>query len=115
MLWLRRFRRITWPLVGASRDDQHGASLHHAFKLFDYVKVITNGGPGSATNTLALNIYTVGYTQNDFGLASAEAVVLFAIVASVSSIAVVLLRRGRQQRDPAVLAKPPTARGSRSR
>ena len=35
----------------------------------------------------------VGYTQNDFGLASTEAVVLFAIVASVSSIAVVLLRR----------------------
>ena len=64
-----------------------------AFKLFDYVKVITSGGPGGATNTLALNIYTVGYTQNDFGLASAEAVVLFAIVASVSSLAVILLRR----------------------
>jgi multiple sugar transport system permease protein len=90
---LRRFRRITWPLVAPAVTINTVLLFITAFKLFDYVKVITNGGPGGATNTLALNIYSVGYTQNDFGLASAEAVVLFAIVASVSSIAVVLLRR----------------------
>jgi multiple sugar transport system permease protein len=89
----RRFRRITWPLVAPAVTINTVLLFITAFKLFDYVKVITNGGPGGATNTLALNIYTVGYTQNDFGLASAEAVVLFAIVASVSSLAVILLRR----------------------
>jgi multiple sugar transport system permease protein len=63
------------------------------FKLFDYVKIITDGGPGGATNNMALNIYSVGFTQNAFGLASAQAVVLFVIVAGLSSAAVVLLRR----------------------
>jgi multiple sugar transport system permease protein len=89
----RRFRRITWPLVAPAVTINTVLLLITAFKLFDYVKVITNGGPGASTNTLANNIYSVGYTQNEFGLASAEAVVLFAIVASVSSVAVVLLRR----------------------
>ena len=63
------------------------------FKLFDYVKIITNGGPGGATNNMALNIYSVGFTQNAFGAASAQSVVLFAIVAGLSTLAVLLLRR----------------------
>src|SRR6266446_2706676 len=74
---LRRFRRITWPLVAPAVTINTVLLFITAFKLFDHVKVITNGGPGGATNTLAVNIYTVGFTQNDFGLASAQAVVLF--------------------------------------
>jgi multiple sugar transport system permease protein len=89
----RRFRRIIWPLVAPAVTINTVLLLITGFKLFDYVKVITNGGPGGATNNLALNIYSVGFTQNAFGLASAQAVVLFVIVAGISSAAVVLLRR----------------------
>jgi multiple sugar transport system permease protein len=89
----RRFRRITWPLVAPALTINTVLLFIIGFKLFDYVKVITNGGPGGATNTIANNIYTVGFTQNDFGAASAMAVVLFVIVAGVSSAAVILLRR----------------------
>jgi multiple sugar transport system permease protein len=90
---LRRFRRITWPLVAPAVTINTVLLLIIGFKLFDYVKVITNGGPGTSTNTIANNIYTVGFTQNAFGAASAMAVVLFVIVASVSTAAVILLRR----------------------
>jgi multiple sugar transport system permease protein len=90
---LRRFRQITWPLVAPAVTINTVLLFIIGFKLFDYVKVITNGGPGGATNTIANNIYTVGFTQNDFGAASAMAVVLFVIVAGISSAAVILLRR----------------------
>jgi multiple sugar transport system permease protein len=90
---LRRFRRITWPLIAPAVTICTVLLFITGFKLFDYVKVITNGGPGGTTNTLALNIYSVGFTQNAFGLAAAQAVVLFVIVAGVSTAAVVLLRR----------------------
>jgi multiple sugar transport system permease protein len=90
---LRRFRRITWPLIAPAVTINTVLLFIIGFKLFDYVKVITDGGPGGATNTIANNIYTVGFTQNDFGAASAMAVVLFVIVAGVSSAAVILLRR----------------------
>ena len=89
----RRFRRITWPLVAPAVTINTVLLLITGFKLFDYVKIITNGGPGGSTNNMALNIYSVGFTQNAFGLASAQAVVLFAVVAGISSIAVILLRR----------------------
>jgi multiple sugar transport system permease protein len=89
----RRFRRVTWPLVAPAFTVSTVFLFVIAFKLFDYVKVITNGGPGDATNTIALNIYNVGFAQNAFGYASAMAVVLFVIVASVSAVAVILLRR----------------------
>jgi multiple sugar transport system permease protein len=89
----RRFRRVTWPLVAPAVTVNTVFLFVIAFKLFDYVKVITNGGPGDATNTIALNIYNVGFAQNAFGYASAMAVVLFVIVASVAAAAVVLLRR----------------------
>jgi multiple sugar transport system permease protein len=90
---VRRFRRITWPLVAPAVTINTVLLFIIGFKLFDYVKVITNGGPGGATNTIANNIYTVGFTQNDFGAAAAMSVVLFVIVAGVSSAAVILLRR----------------------
>jgi multiple sugar transport system permease protein len=90
---VRRFRQITWPLVAPAVTINTVLLFITGFKLFDYVKVITNGGPGGATNNMALNIYSVGFTQNAFGLASAQAVVLFVIVAGLSSAAVFLLRR----------------------
>lgn len=88
-----RFRRIIWPLVAPAVTINTVLLLITGFKLFDYVKIITDGGPGGATNNMALNIYNVGFTQNAFGLASAQAVVLFAIVAALSTVAVLLLRR----------------------
>ena len=93
----RRFRRITWPLVAPAVTINTVLLLITGFKLFDYVKIITNGGPGGSTNNMALNIYSVGFTQNAFGLASAQAVVLFAVVAGLSSTAVILLRRREVQ------------------
>jgi multiple sugar transport system permease protein len=89
----RKFRRIIWPLVAPAVTINTVLLLITGFKLFDYVKIITDGGPGGATNNMALNIYNVGFTQNAFGLASAQAVVLFVIVAGLSSTAVILLRR----------------------
>ena len=89
----RKFRRITWPLVAPAVTINTVLLFITGFKLFDYVKIITDGGPGGATNNMALNIYNVGFTQNAFGLASAQAVVLFAIVAGLSSFAVIFLRR----------------------
>jgi multiple sugar transport system permease protein len=90
---LRRFRQITWPLVAPAVTICTVLLLIVAFKLFDYVKVMTNGGPGDATDTVALEIYNVGFTENDFGYASAMAVVLFVIVAVASTVSVFLLRR----------------------
>lgn len=50
------------------------------FKTFDIFFILTRGGPGTATETLALYTYTSGFGFLKMGYASALATVLFGIV-----------------------------------
>lgn len=49
------------------------------FNLFDFILPLTGGGPGRATEVLALNLYRRAFTQFDLAGASAVAVVLLLI------------------------------------
>lgn len=55
-----------------------------AFKLFDQVKVMTNGGPQNASMTTMLYVIEQGWGQLKVGYASAVSVVFFIIVLIVS-------------------------------
>lgn len=55
-----------------------------AFRLFDQVYVLTNGGPLDSTQTIMLQVVRVGFSQQRIGQASAMAVVFFLIVLAVS-------------------------------
>ena len=48
-------------------------------KLFDEVFMLTRGGPGSATETIAVLIERVGNRQFDIGMASAQAIIMLAL------------------------------------
>jgi multiple sugar transport system permease protein len=54
---------------------------------------MTNGGPGTSTTTLVLYIYQAGFQSYKMGYASAIALVLFVIVAVVTTIQFMLQRR----------------------
>ncbi|MDR2723258.1 MAG: sugar ABC transporter permease [Cellulomonadaceae bacterium] len=58
----------------------------NAFRVFDLVMVMTNGGPGQSTLVLSQFIWQRGFEQNQFGYASAVAVVLFAICILITII-----------------------------
>jgi ABC-type sugar transport system permease subunit len=49
----------------------------NSFKIFDLILVLTNGGPGQSTTVISQFIYRKGFQENEFGYASAAAVVLF--------------------------------------
>lgn len=55
-----------------------------AFRLYDQVKVMTNGGPLNATQTVVYQIERVGFGQLKVGYASALTVVFFLIVLSIT-------------------------------
>jgi len=58
-----------------------------SFKVFDQMYMITQGGPGDATNTLVYYIYNVAFVNTPkYGYASAVAMVLFALVLFVTII-----------------------------
>lgn len=90
----RRFRAVTWPLLAPSLTINTVVLLISAFKTYDYVKVITNGGPGSgATATIAFDVLQTGFESNHVGYASAMAVVMLVIVAAVTTVVLRFLRR----------------------
>lgn len=61
-----------------------------AFKIFDKIYILTAGGPGSATETVAFHAYRQGFGFFRMGYASAISMVLLVVVLIVS---VLLIRR----------------------
>ncbi|MBP2325420.1 multiple sugar transport system permease protein [Kibdelosporangium banguiense] len=91
---VRRFRAVTWPLLAPALTINTVVLLISAFKTYDFVKVITNGGPGTgATATIAFNVLATGFDANHVGYASAMAIVMLLIVAVVTAIVLRLLQR----------------------
>ena len=54
--------------------------------VFDYVKSMTAGGPGTATQTIALLIYNNGFERNRYSYSIAQAIATGLIIAVISAI-----------------------------
>ena len=65
------FRDVTLPLIRPVIGVAAVLKTIFALKVFDQVYLITNGGPGNATQTLAHYIYYQGMKYADMGYASA--------------------------------------------
>lgn len=63
-----------------------------SIRMFDIVYNLTNGGPGTSTETLASTIYKMAFRYFDVGEGSAGAVVFFAIIAALSVLFVNVFR-----------------------
>jgi multiple sugar transport system permease protein len=91
---VRRFRAVTWPLLAPALTINTVVLLISAFKVYDHVKVITNGGPGSGTTaTVAFLVLQTGFDANDQGYASAIAVVMLIIVAVATAVVLKVLQK----------------------
>ena len=53
-----KFRRITLPLLNSTMLFVLVTDVIGSFQVFDQVYVLTQGGPGSATNVINYQIYT---------------------------------------------------------
>lgn len=56
------------------------------FNNFDFIFLFTGGGPGTATETLPLYAYRLGWKLNDLGMSAAVAVILFIVLMVATSI-----------------------------
>ncbi|WP_309617686.1 sugar ABC transporter permease, partial [Salinibacterium sp.] len=88
-----RFRFITWPLIAPAFTINCVVLLIGGFKLYDQAVVLTNGGPGNATQTVAMNIVATNFVSGLSGLASAKSFTLLVVVAAISFVVLRLLQR----------------------
>lgn len=76
----QKFRYVTLPMLTPATFLNTLLLVIGSFKIFDQVYIMTDGGPGRATNTLVYCIYNQAFWFFNFGYASTIAVVLFLIV-----------------------------------
>lgn len=77
---------VTVPLVRATTLYLLVVFTIGSFQVFTKINIMTDGGPGSATQVIVKLIYDSAFRDFDFGLASAMAIVLFVIIGVVSVI-----------------------------
>lgn len=82
----RRFRHVTMPGLRPTLFFVTVMLTIASLKVFDLILVMTGGGPGTSTLVLSQFIYQKGFQENQFGYASASAVVLFLICITVTLI-----------------------------
>jgi multiple sugar transport system permease protein len=90
----KSFWRITLPLLRPVLALVLVITVTGSFQVFDTVAVTTRGGPGNASRVIQYYIYQKGFTEGQFGYASALSVILFIILASVALIQLKMLRAG---------------------
>lgn len=91
----QQFRSITVPLLQPAFATSIVYNLIGGLKLYDVIKVMTNGGPGYATNSLSSYISRTYFDSQSAGYASAQGVFLFAMIAVFTVILNSLLERRR--------------------
>lgn len=79
------FAHVTWPMIAGAVTINMTLALIVGWTIFDQVMVLTSGGPGFVSETMAFFIYKVGFGEYRAGFGSAAAVVLFLVVL-VSSV-----------------------------
>ncbi len=91
---IARFRHITWPLLAPSFTIITVMLMISAFKVYDQVAVLTNGGPGTnGTATIAFDVIRTAFGEQRTGMASAMAAIMLALVATASVVVLRLLQR----------------------
>jgi multiple sugar transport system permease protein len=90
---LQRFRYITLPMIAPFLMVAVIIRTIDALKSFDIIYAITQGGPGTASETINLYLYSVAFAYYDVGYGSAIAVVFFAIVIALSLLMLHLRQR----------------------
>lgn len=86
-------RKITIPMVAPAITICLFLTISWSFKIFDTNLSLTGGGPFGSTEMLAFNIYKEAFTNNNFGIGEAKAIVFFVVVAAITVVQVYLSKK----------------------
>lgn len=83
---IRRFWYVVRPMLAPAITINLMLSIIGGLKLFDQVWVMTQGGPGGATDTLSTVIYKQAFQFNRYGYSIAMGLVLTLFVIVISGV-----------------------------
>ncbi|WP_062203628.1 carbohydrate ABC transporter permease [Aureimonas sp. AU12] len=91
----QQFRYITLPLIAPFMMVAVIIRSIDALKSFDIIFAMTQGGPGTASQTINIYLYNVAFAYYDIGYGSAIAVVFFVLIIILSLVLLHLRQRAK--------------------
>ena len=88
-----QFRYVTLPMLSPTIFLCLVTIVIAAFQEFDLVKIMTDGGPGRASNMLVFRIYEEGFVNVKMGYASAIAYTLFMIIMIITAFQFIMQKK----------------------
>ena len=82
----KQWWKITVPLLKPTTLYLVVIRTIGSFQVFTNVYIMTNGGPGYSSTVLGHQIFEKAFTYFEFGEASAQALILFAIIGALAII-----------------------------
>lgn len=93
----RRFRTITFPYIKSLLLLAVLFRTIETFKLFDIVYIITEGGPGSSTETIAVYLYRTAFQFFKTSQSSALAYIILFIVVVLTNLYLYTVNRREEE------------------
>lgn len=82
----RKVWSVTFPCISPTLFFQVIIDVINGFQTFSQIRLLTEGGPGDATNVMVWAIYKDAFRNFRFGTACARSVILFLIVLALTII-----------------------------
>lgn len=89
---VQKFFRVTLPLLSPVILFLLIINTIGAFKVFESIIVLTNGGPGDASRSIVMYIYEAAFKSLEMGYASAVSLLLLTIIAALTAAQFLLSR-----------------------
>jgi multiple sugar transport system permease protein len=89
------FRYITWPLILPYVMIAVVIRTIDALKVFDTIAVISQGGPGTASETLNFFLYLQAFQFYNLGYASAVVIVFFVLIIGLSLLLLYMRQKAK--------------------
>ncbi|MBP1993957.1 carbohydrate ABC transporter permease [Paenibacillus eucommiae] len=83
---IQRFFHITLPAIANTSLFVILTTTIAVFQIFVVIRLLTGGGPFNSTESLIFTIYRTAFSSVEFGVASAQSVVLFVIIMVISLV-----------------------------
>jgi len=93
----RRFRHLTFPLILPFFTINLVLSMKNFLMVFDQIVSLTSGGPAQSTESISYLIYKNGMSGGQFGFQSANAVIFFIVIVTISILQMRFLTNREEQ------------------
>lgn len=90
----QRFVNITWPMLQPVILVSLMLRGMDAFRVFDIVFVLTQGGPANSTDVLSYYAYRLNFQGMDVGGASAVSIMMLIVLGALGVLLIRRMRRG---------------------